>query len=500
MTVSDLTTHFKNTDNKINADLGTIRLVKPVGQGGNGLVYEAILHGKQLAVKFLLTESSGNTKISKEQRFLAEYFNVITLSYQRSIVRYYDYAIYHTRINDVEQHIPMILMELYEGSLSKLQVQPSKELFVQLGDFLIETASYIHASGIIHRDIKPENILHKAGQFVLTDFGIASYNPQLFASRATTKMAERLGNRLFSAPEQEISGVEAAATMDIYAIGQVLQWFATGSTHRGTGRTKITKKFPELKQYDNVIEKCLQHDPAHRFQTIVDLKAALKKEKSIDIFQDFFRFHNMLTRSFPRNEDRIVHTGDPEKINRLFSNIEIQTAELDEMLWCTSHHGDHDFNITMSPYTGRWKFGSLEYKIKELWVHYDSSLFNDFILVHYLPDEPFDFENKKYLGITVVDNQNIIAHSEANTGYAEINGEIITLSEHQTEYIEREQDEGYFLISTQNHCAHFYGNEEDVREFIENLIERTASPTIDEIKIFERKIRRRKPEEVSMRM
>lgn len=58
-------------------------------------------------------------------------------------------------------------------------------------------------------------------------------------SEQNTRTGERLGNRLFSAPEQENANTKPAKTMDIYAIGQVLQWFATGETHRGTGRESI---------------------------------------------------------------------------------------------------------------------------------------------------------------------------------------------------------------------------------------------------------------------
>jgi hypothetical protein len=111
--------------------------------------------------------------------------------------------------------------------------------FLNLFKFLISTIEKIHNEGIIHRDIKPENILIENNNYLLADFGIASFNPEIFKIIAETDKKERVGNRLFSAPEQEEKGVEAHPTMDIYAIGQVLQWYATGSTHRGTGRQKI---------------------------------------------------------------------------------------------------------------------------------------------------------------------------------------------------------------------------------------------------------------------
>lgn len=500
MTVAQLATYFKDVKNKIEVDLGEIILLKTIGQGGNGLVYEASIYEKKIAVKFLLTESSGQSKVAKERRFLAEYFNIATLPYKPSIIRYFDYGILRVNIDDINHQVPFIIMQLYDASLNKLHNKCTPEIFKKLFDFLIKTTGFIHSEGIIHRDIKPENILYKSDKFALTDFGIASYNPEIFLARAETKNSERVGNRLFSAPEQEISGKAAAPTMDIYAIGQVLQWFATGATHRGTGRQKIVNKFPDLGFYDRIIDRCLRHAPENRYQSVEEIEQEVSNDRKGDIFEDFYVFHDILTSTFPRNDLKIIYNNDTSKIDRLLQTIEKRQSELDQKLYLTSRYGERDFILEKSPFTENWKFASTEYKIKEVWIHYDSSVFNDFILVHYEADSPFIFEEKKYYYTTIVDNMYMISPSEANTRYAEIDGNVLTLSEHKTEYIDREGEEGYFFISTREQCVHFWKNGDAVNDFINNLLAREIAPTIDEIKIFERKIRIVRPLEVSMRL
>jgi serine/threonine protein kinase len=116
--------------------------------------------------------------------------------------------------------------------------------------FLINAVSFIHSHGIIHRDLKPENILVEGDQYVLADFGIANYNPEMFLLKADTPKGERLGNRRFSAPEQEDGGVLPHPTMDIYAMGQIIQWFVTGSIHRGTQRARISDIIPGCEVHD----------------------------------------------------------------------------------------------------------------------------------------------------------------------------------------------------------------------------------------------------------
>ena len=79
MSIERLSKYLKEQGNKIALALGDFVLIKQIGQGGNGLVYEAKLLDKIVAVKFLITKATGKTRQQNLARFLAEYFNIITM-------------------------------------------------------------------------------------------------------------------------------------------------------------------------------------------------------------------------------------------------------------------------------------------------------------------------------------------------------------------------------------------------------------------------------------
>jgi serine/threonine-protein kinase len=125
----------------------------------------------------------------------------------------------------------------------------------------MDSLEFIHKQNIVHRDLKPDNILVNKNELVLTDFGIAYYNPEYFSFKAKTIKNERLANYLFSAPEQSEGNVGPNPTMDIYALGQICQWYVTGKIHRGTDRERITKYMEDADLVDSIIERCLANEP-----------------------------------------------------------------------------------------------------------------------------------------------------------------------------------------------------------------------------------------------
>ncbi len=121
MSLDRVRKYIKSKSNKISLVLGDFELIKPIGQGGNGLVYEAQIQGKTVAIKFLLTDASGSSKEQKQKRFLAEYFNVVTIDDLSGIVRYIDYDALSFEDELGELTIPAIVMQKYVSSLEPLQ-------------------------------------------------------------------------------------------------------------------------------------------------------------------------------------------------------------------------------------------------------------------------------------------------------------------------------------------------------------------------------------------
>ena len=215
MSFERLSRYLNSVSFNITLTLGDFNLTRPLGQGGNGVVYGAAINDKDVAIKFLVTDAIGGTKNTKIRRFLAEYFNIITIEDPLFIVRYIDYDLMIFEDDDGVLDVPVIIMKRYQSSLKEIQKKKTKEGFLNLFRFLIDSVKKIHSNGIVHRDIKPENILVDGTKFALADFGIANFNPEMFKILADTEKKERLGNRLFSAPEQEKPGIEAHPTMDI---------------------------------------------------------------------------------------------------------------------------------------------------------------------------------------------------------------------------------------------------------------------------------------------
>jgi hypothetical protein len=119
---------------------------------------------------------------------------------------------------------------------------------------------YLHTQipPVIHRDIKPQNIIMRPdGAIGLTDFGIARTYKE--GSSSDTSFA---GTMPYAPPEQ-YGFAQSSAQTDIYALGIVLVYLATGSPNR----QDLARKIPDA-SLRGLIEKCVALDPKDRFQNV----------------------------------------------------------------------------------------------------------------------------------------------------------------------------------------------------------------------------------------
>lgn len=502
--------HIKEIGYKIDLNVGEVTLNKQVlGQGGNGVVYSGDIHSKTLAFKFLLSETTKDKKKIREKRFFAEYFNVMLLSDSSGLVKYIGFDILPLNDEYGSLEVPIIIMKKYNHSLKELEGENAVNKFKTIFNFLLKTVDKIHKQGIIHRDLKPQNILVHNNEYAIADFGIASYNPEIFHLRAITQKGERLANRLFSAPEQEKTGVEPKETMDIYAIGQILHWLIFSETHRGTNRKQISSKIEELGFYDRIIDKCLRNDPKERYQNIneiyVDIKEnehAVQKfrkekqriERANIIRKHMMSFENVLIENFPKNENGIIHSNNLKRIDGLFNALKVKEIEFEEPLWFIDHRGTTDFKFTQKG-EGVWKLNNYEYNVIEIWINYFFPYFyNDFIIVHYEKGEPFNVNNNEQYDRILVDGKWDITDSEYENRFAEVDDKVINLQEHEIEIIRRPMEEGYLIISTRSHCALWWENKRIVMSFLKKLKQENGKLDIEYLKVFENEIRQNKSE------
>jgi serine/threonine-protein kinase len=167
---------------------------------------------------------------------------------------------------------PYIVMKHYPFTLTKWIANNRIRNMSQLKGVLrglVRCLQLIHASGIVHRDLKPDNVfVAQDGHPVLADFGIAWFDPEQHDRLVRTTQMELFGNRGFSAPEQRQPGTPAHPTMDLWALGQLIQWLVTGQPHSGGTRMVLAQVHRSFAPLDPIVEKLLQRNPAERPQSI----------------------------------------------------------------------------------------------------------------------------------------------------------------------------------------------------------------------------------------
>src|SRR5271154_3785849 len=273
-------------------------ILKKVGSGGMGVVYEAedSQLGRRVALKFLPPETAQDSQ--SLERFQREARAASSLNHPNICT-----------IHAIERHELryFIVMELLEGHTlaQKMTKQPMEmdkllPLAIQIADAL-ESA---HAKGIVHRDIKPANLfLTERGELKILDFGLAKMRQGEIAPGASIEQGETAANELttpgaavgtisYMSPEQARGQLVDART-DIFSAGTVLYQMATGSLpFQGDTSAVIFDAIlnrdpqpaaelnPALPpDFVRILDKALEKDRNLRCQTATELKTDLSRLK-----------------------------------------------------------------------------------------------------------------------------------------------------------------------------------------------------------------------------
>jgi tetratricopeptide (TPR) repeat protein len=280
--------------------VGDYEIVGELGRGGMGVVYRAYQPSlkRDVALKMILAGAHASAK--DKDRFRIEAEAAARLQHP-NIVQIYQVG--------EDEGCPFIAFELIEGSSLDRQLRgpglPLKQA-AELIEILARAMHHAHERGIVHRDLKPSNILlvHTADAEAvaphvapatrplfpkITDFGLAKLTDEQAPQTASGSL---LGTPTYMAPEQAVGrSRDVDRRADVYALGAILYELLTAMPpFEGTSMLDTLHKVrfeepvrpihlkPGLpRDLETICLKCLHKDPAHRYDTALDLADDLRR-------------------------------------------------------------------------------------------------------------------------------------------------------------------------------------------------------------------------------
>jgi hypothetical protein len=242
--------------------IGDYVLLRGLGRGAMGSVYLGRSRGgRPVAVKVARAELAESPAF--RERFRRE------VAMARSVGGFWTAAVVDA---DPDAERPWMACEYVVGPTLQQAVEthgPLPEMSVRrLAAGLAEALVAIHGAGLVHRDLKPSNVLLAADGPRVIDFGIA----RALEHSALTEAGVVFGTPGFLSPEQVV-GSAIGPQSDVFALGAVLVYAATGTGPFGSGSTsalvyRVVHQDPDLSHVPPalvpLIIPCLVRDPRHR--------------------------------------------------------------------------------------------------------------------------------------------------------------------------------------------------------------------------------------------
>ena len=259
---------------------GRYEIIEELGKGGMGSVYKAFDQKLQEVVALKIIRPELGFNAAAVERFKTELKNARKIAH-RHVCRLYDLG--------EAGLIQFISMEYVEGEDLKKFIRRAGPIgaarAIAIARQIAEGLAEAHRMGVIHRDLKPQNIMiDREGRARIMDFGLSRF----LESEGMTGTGVMLGTPEYMSPEQ-VEARDVDARSDLYAMGVILFEMVTGRVpFEGQTPLAVAIKHkseapPDARDTNplvpeplvRIIYKCLEKDPARRFQSADELAAAL---------------------------------------------------------------------------------------------------------------------------------------------------------------------------------------------------------------------------------
>ncbi len=294
-------------------ELGSWRIVEPLGEGGMGTVYLADrADGEYEARAAIKLIRGGIPSPLLTERFRAERQILAGLSHP-GVAQLLDGG-------STEDGTPYLVMEYIDGEpitdwceSNDLDVDERLDLFLKVCD----SVAYAHRALVAHRDLKPSNILvNREGEPKLLDFGIAKLMEDIGEGDGITQ-SYGVMTPAYASPEQ-VTGERAGVSADIYSLGVLLYELLADQLPIDTKGLTPVQLISRVTQEVPAVLSSVVDDPIRRRRLTGDLDAivsrALRKEPdqryvSVEALAEDIRLHRNGLPIRARNDDWRYRTG-----------------------------------------------------------------------------------------------------------------------------------------------------------------------------------------------
>lgn len=251
---------------------GRFTILEVLGMGGMGEVYRARDERLQRIVAIKILSSQLSADADFKNRLEREARSVSSLSHP-AICSLHDLG------SDGE--LLYLVMEFVPGETLEVRLRRGPMSRAEATSIALEICGalqHAHASGLVHRDLKPANVMVGLHGVKLLDFGIACRVGEAAAQdqlstlgreSGLTAAGQIIGTPEYMSPEQA-KGDPVDARSDIYSLGRLLlDLWEPGKIRFAVGNGRSP--------FSEIVQRCLQTDPSHRFSSVADLAEAIRQ-------------------------------------------------------------------------------------------------------------------------------------------------------------------------------------------------------------------------------